>query len=128
MKELNRYDFSNDKAFVTELLSATDTKQMDVPECDVIGLTRCYADGHSSSWAMRPDEALILARLLIDAVWQVTEGYTVGEPKPQHFGGIPIVFDSTVPKDEIHLRQNDKTEAMSDSGICREVWRSSNNR
>jgi len=139
MKELNRYDFSNDRSFITYLLSEADTRRMRIPECDVIGLRHRVigpAEGEQPEGpmiVMRPDEALILARLLIDAVWQVTEGYTVGGPKPQelNLGGIPIVPDSTVPKDELHLRQHGKTEAVlkvSDNGVCREVWRSSNNR
>ena len=129
MKELNRYDFTNGKAFITRFAEVGDPKVSDLPECDVIFLTRAYEDGQSYTWAMRPDEALILAKLLIDAVWQVTEGYTVDEPKPQelNFGGMPIVSDSSVPKDEIHLRQDGKTEAVlktTENGECREVWRS----
>jgi len=196
MRELNRYDFSNDRSFITYLLSEADTRRMRIPDRDVIGLRRRVISPTDSEqpegpmYVMRPDEALILARLLIDAVWQVTEGYTIGEPKldteakpptysvfkkhgrnlgcrhhwmrrddnsmlcPKcdtvslpppsmnngattyaegelNIGGIPIVSDSTVPKDEIHLRQNGKTEAVlkvSDNGVCREVWRSSNTR
>lgn len=129
MKQLNRYDFTNDKSFSTHLLSTNDLYLMKLPECDVIGLQRSDA-GRSPLLAMRPDEALILARLLIDAVWQVTEEYGVAESKPARpkfidqpedfntrlhrdgFSGIPIVADSTVPKDEIHLRQDGKTEVV----------------
>lgn len=126
MRKLNRYDFANDKAFSTHLLSPADVEQLGLPECDVIGLRR--NDGPRMD-AMRPDEALILARLLIDAVWQVTEGYSIEEPKPQalNFSGIPIVSDVTVPKDQIHLRQDGRTETvlkMLENGECREVWRS----
>lgn len=144
MKQLNRYDFTNDRAFITYLLSQAELDQMDLPECDVIGLRR-FKDREGPLMVMRPDEALVLARLLIDAVWQVTEGYTVGEVKDRDLDlrlpisneqreivegwGIPIVPDSTVPQDEIHLRQSGKTEAVlkiSESGQCREVWRSGN--
>jgi len=131
MKELNRYDFTNDKSFVMYLLSAGDTRRMRIPECDVIGFRRRVIgpiDGEQPEgpmMVMRPDEALILAKLLIDAVWQVTEGYTIGEPKSHGFGGIPIVSDSTVPKDEIHLRQNGKTEQVFrviEDSEYRKVW------
>jgi len=88
MQELNRYDFTNSKSFITYLLSSADTRRMRVPEVDVIGLRRRVVDPVDDEregplLVMRPDEALILARLLIDAVWQVTEGYTVGEPKAE---------------------------------------------
>jgi len=86
MQELNRYDFTNSKSFITYLLSSADTRRMRVPEVDVIGLRRRVVDPVDDEregplLVMRPDEALILARLLIDAVWQVTEGYSVGKPK-----------------------------------------------
>jgi hypothetical protein len=81
MKELNRYDFTNGKSFSTRLLDVNDVFIRKLPECDVIELER--RDGDSSRFeAMRPDEALILARLLIDAVWQTTEGYSIGTPTP----------------------------------------------
>lgn len=127
MKELNRYDFTNDRAFITYLMSRAELDQANLPECDVIGLRR-FKDCEGPLMVMRPDEALILARLLIDAVWQVTASYEVSEPKSQElsFSSIPIVPDATVPKDEIHLRQDGRTEAVlkvSENGECREVWR-----
>jgi hypothetical protein len=91
MKELNRYDFTNDKSFATQLLDSNDQFIRDLPACDVIALERTGPSG--SHWTyMRPDEALILTKLLIDAVWQVTEGYSIGESKPQRpkFGGEEI--------------------------------------
>lgn len=83
MKELNRYDFANDRHFATYLLSKTDTGRLNLPECDVVGLVRGPIDDRFPMMSLRPDEALILARLLVDAVAQVTEEYKVGEPKPQ---------------------------------------------
>jgi len=80
MRELNRYDFSNDKSFVTHLLNVKDQQRIGAPECDVIGLRRWIGDDEYML-VMRPDEALILARLLVDAVWQVTEGYSIGGVK-----------------------------------------------
>lgn len=76
MKLIDRYEFTNGKAFETYYLDANDTFLNDVPECDVIGFQ--YVDGKRSPLRiMRPDEALIQARMLIDAVNKVTEGYTV---------------------------------------------------
>lgn len=41
----------------------------------------CYDDARHGTqlFAMRPDEALIQARMLIAAVYSVTEGYEVGQ-------------------------------------------------
>jgi hypothetical protein len=78
MKELNRYNFANGKAFSTRLLDADDQRRLSLPECDVIAMVR--TDDKDYMLALRPDEALILARLLVDAVWQTTEGYSVGTP------------------------------------------------
>lgn len=76
MKLIDRYEFTNGKAFETYYLDANDTFLNDVPECDVIGFQ--YVDGKRSPLRiMRPDEALIQARMLIDAVNKVTEGCTV---------------------------------------------------
>lgn len=78
MKLLDRYEFTNGKAFETRYLDADDLRRLRLPACDVIGFY--YGgdnDGHLR--VMRPDEALIQARMLIDAVRQVTEGYTVSE-------------------------------------------------
>lgn len=79
MKLLDRYEFTNGKAFETFYLEAIDQQRMRLPECDVIAVG-CVGDNTSRIEAMRPDEALILARLLIDAVQQVTEGYSIAEP------------------------------------------------
>jgi hypothetical protein len=80
MRELNRYDFTNDRYFVIYLLLAADQEHLNLPECDVIGFLYNDSNKGDQVLAMRPDEALILARLLIDAVWQTTEGYSVGTP------------------------------------------------
>lgn len=76
MKLLDRYEFTNGKAFESYLLEAADTARYNVPECDVIGLRRVGDDNDLMS-VMRPDEALIQARMLIDAVNQVTSGYEI---------------------------------------------------
>lgn len=78
MKLLDRYEFTNGKRFETYYLDANDTYLNDAPECDVIGLLRVGEDVRMT--LMRPDEALIQARMLIDAVRQVTEGYAIFAP------------------------------------------------
>lgn len=77
MKLIDRYEFTNGKAFETEFLSLEDTQRLRVPECDVIAFSQVDQHGMSTCTVMRPDEALIQARMLIDAVRVVTEGYTV---------------------------------------------------
>lgn len=77
MKLIDRYEFTNGKAFETYYLDANDTFLCNVPECDVIGFKTCSDNGTGRLLFMRPDEALIQARMLIDAVRRVTEGYAV---------------------------------------------------
>lgn len=79
MRLIDRYEFTNGKAFETYYLDANDTFLNNVPECDVIGFQR-ISDKSSPMVVMRPDEALIQARMLIDAVREVTEGYTITSP------------------------------------------------
>lgn len=78
MKLIDRYEFTNGKSIETYYLDANDTFLNKVPECDVIGLLRVGEDVRMT--LMRPDEALIQARMLIDAVRQVTEGYSISAP------------------------------------------------
>lgn len=77
MKLLDKYEFTNGKVFESYLLEAADIARYNVPECDVIGLRRVGDDNDLMS-VMRPDEALIQARMLIDAVNRVTSGYEIG--------------------------------------------------
>lgn len=106
MRLLTRHQFANDRAFETVLLSPEDQRERELPECDVIGFRRVTENGVHVT-CLRPDEALIMARMLIDAVREVTEGYEIGARSPLDDLPIPIVADPTVPKDEIHLRSND---------------------
>ena len=81
MKLIDRYEFTNGKAFETYYLSPTDTARFEKPECDVIGL-RLVADNLPDTMAiMRPDEALIQARMLVDAVRNITSGYQIESPE-----------------------------------------------
>ena len=81
MKLLDRHEFTNGKAFETYYLDADDIARHNLPECDVIGF--CYDDERKGTQlvAMRPDEALIQARMLVDAVRKVSESYEVSEPR-----------------------------------------------
>lgn len=76
MKLIDRYEFTNGKAFETRYLERADTDRLQLPECDVIGFY--YGDDNDGHMrVMRPDEALIQARMLIDAVHAATSGYEV---------------------------------------------------
>ena len=77
MKLIDRYEFSNDKAFETYYLSPADTGRFEKPECDIIGLRRVADNLPDTMEIMRPDEALIQARMLIDAVRKLTSAYQV---------------------------------------------------
>lgn len=76
MKLINSHEFTNHARFETWLLERQDIARFNVPECDVIGLRR-VTDLEDRMTVMRPDEALIAAQLLIGAVRETTEGYTV---------------------------------------------------
>jgi hypothetical protein len=83
MKLIDRYEFTNGRAFEVYYLEPADIRRFDVPECDVIGLRR-VSEKDDRTTVMRPDEALVQARLLIDAVHRVSEGYAVGVPRVDH--------------------------------------------
>ena len=78
MKLIDRYEFTNGKAFETYYLEPADTQRFEKPECDVIGLRRVADNLPDTMAIMRPDEALIQARMLIDAVNRVTNGSACG--------------------------------------------------
>lgn len=80
MQLINSHRFTNDRVFEMYHLSSADTRRYRVPECDVLGLRRVSGDDDRMT-VMRPDEALILARLLVDAVHRVSEGYVTSEPR-----------------------------------------------
>lgn len=75
---IKRHEFINGKLFETYLLEAQDIARYAVPECDVIGLRR-VGDDNDLMTVMRPDEALIQARMLVDAVIRVTGGYEIDD-------------------------------------------------
>lgn len=81
MKLLERHQFTNNKAFETYLLEATDTERLQIASDDVIGFRRVAESLPDVMAVLRPDEALIQARMLINAVHQVTSGYEIEEVK-----------------------------------------------
>jgi hypothetical protein len=128
MKELNRYNFANGKAFSTRLLDADDQRRLSLPECDVIAMVR--TDDKDYMLAMRPDEALILARLLIDAVEKVTGGRETNESKSRTItcydqsGELPPVTIKThngkrVSVLEKHVLCCHDWKIRDDSDVCR---------
>ena len=86
MKLIDRYEFADGKRYETYHLELKDARRLNVPECDVLGLLSIDTGSDNAEpriLTMRPDEALIQARMLIDAVRQVSEGYAVSQPKTE---------------------------------------------
>ena len=54
------------------------TNQKGVPECDTLLMELTPAKGEDISFAMRPDEALLIIRLLADAINRTTKSYNFG--------------------------------------------------
>lgn len=78
MKTINKYKFKNKKILRTSYLSNKDRKDTVIPKCDCI-LFEYSKDGknfYDGGLYLRPDEALIIAKMLIDAVYKVTGTYT----------------------------------------------------
>ena len=78
MKLLSRHEFTNSALLETYYLSRADQGRLSVPECDMIGLRRVSADGEDRMTVIRPDEALIMARMLVEAVEKTTEAFEIG--------------------------------------------------
>lgn len=53
-------------------------KHKNVPACDTLMLEVTPAKGEAQHICMRPDEALLIIRLLADAVNRTTKSYTFG--------------------------------------------------
>lgn len=81
MRLIDKYEFTNGALFETYLLERQDVARYNVPECDVIGLRRVNGEDDRMV-VLRPDEALIQARMLIDAVNKVTSGYEIELKSP----------------------------------------------
>lgn len=115
MKLIDRHEFLNGKAFETYFLEAADVRRYDVPECDVIGLRRVGEEDRMT--IMRPDEALIQARLLIDAVYQVSEGYQVNQPRADESETKPISMELVE-----DLEAADDDETKSAEAFAERAW------
>ena len=76
MKVLSRYEFLNNRAFETRYLSLGERRQRGLPDCDTIGLVT--ENGQTNILYLRADEALILARMLTDAVWKTCKTFEIG--------------------------------------------------
>lgn len=81
MKLIERHSFTNDKAFEIFYLEEEDRRIFRAPPEDVIGMRRVYGKNETPMTVMRPDEALLMARMLVNAVHQLTSEYRVEEPK-----------------------------------------------
>lgn len=81
MKLIERHEFTNNKAFETLRVEEADARVMETPKDDVIAFRRISGNGTTNTMVMRPDEALLMARMLINAVYQVTSGYEIEELK-----------------------------------------------
>ncbi|MCK9371006.1 hypothetical protein M0R04_13935 [Candidatus Dojkabacteria bacterium] len=86
MKKLNEYRFKNKKAFIVYFLDKKDKKKMGFPECDDIYLTSEEKGELGNGYGIRPDEALMLAKMLIDAVYKLTDSYGVKLLKKGYYG------------------------------------------
>ncbi len=71
MKIINQYKFKNKKSFKVFYINNKDRKNNKIPKCDNLLLSFNKTDG----FYIRPDEALLLAKLLIDAVYKITGTY-----------------------------------------------------
>lgn len=76
MKLINQYEFKNNKKFGTYFITNRDRKKYKtVPEVDNLMLMFGYDGGKvddSTKIFIRPDEALMIAKMLVDAVWKIT--------------------------------------------------------
>lgn len=115
MKLIDRHEFLNGKAFETYFLEAADVRRYDVPECDVIGLRRVGEEDRMT--IMRPDEALIAARLLIGAVLNITEGYVTDKPQASDVERKPLALELVE-----DLEAADDDETKSAEAFAERAW------
>jgi hypothetical protein len=77
LKVLASHKFKNDKEILVAYLDRKDQRKMGVPEEDTLALT-FITDEYERSYCIRPDEALIIIRLLAEAVDKSVKGYAIG--------------------------------------------------
>lgn len=87
MKTINEYKFKNKKIIRVEYINDKDRKGTKIPKCDVLLFHWSTDNGKSFGEGIyiRPDEALILAKQLIDGVYKVTDGYSI-KPLKGYYG------------------------------------------
>jgi hypothetical protein len=78
MKVLSSHKFENDKEIRVVRLTADDQKRLDVPECDVLGMA-FRRDGRWKWLCFRPDEAVLMIRLLSEGLFESVQGYSLGK-------------------------------------------------
>jgi hypothetical protein len=78
MKTINEYKFTNNKSFRTSYVSRKERKKIGIHKDDNICFDWYKGEGYDKGLYLRPDEALIIAKQLIDAVWKVTGAYADG--------------------------------------------------
>ena len=80
MKVINQYKFKNNKILQVVYLNRRDSKRKKFPDCDNILFHWSTDNGKtfSDGLKIRPDEALIVAKMLIDAVYKTTKAYNIG--------------------------------------------------
>jgi hypothetical protein len=74
MKCLAEHKFENDKSIAVMFL---DQPKEGVPEVDTLALVFRDGDKHTGHH-MRPDEALIVIRLLSEGLYESVKGYEIG--------------------------------------------------
>jgi len=78
MKELTRHNFKrNGKSIAAYYLNSKARKKAKVPDCDCICLSFEHPDKEGTKIYLRPDEALLVARQMIESVYRVTNAYDI---------------------------------------------------
>jgi hypothetical protein len=78
MKEITRHNFKrNGKSIAAYYLNGKARKKAKVPGCDCICLAFEHQDKDGTKIYLRPDEALLVARQMIEAVYSVTNAYEI---------------------------------------------------
>ena len=118
MKLIDKHEFTNGALFETYLLEPADTARYNVAECDVIGFRRVN-EKDDRMMVLRPDEALIQARMLVDAVRQVTGEYGIELASDDI--GRPLATDLVKDLDEVNMKSRitiDGPPYFEDSKPC----------
>lgn len=77
MKILSEYKFHNKKAIRLVYRTKKETKEIGLPICDAFVL-EFDAGGEKTAVGLRPDEMVIIIRVLSDALFKGIENYDIG--------------------------------------------------